>query len=269
MRWYADGDKYKDVLALVRKAVRLSEVLSSVEGLNKRFVYYLEAQGYIRPRKVRKARISRRDYSAEDLARIRDIWAYYSRGYTVQSAQQMVEQGRRLAAYALLTVPNRRWGETLALLAGRDGVREACIVYGESANAILRLAAPDEHEVYAILNELFDRAAVAGAPRILTVQETGSRPSPARATAGRARYLQAYVLIKVPAMLAGVVLEQLKAFAGVAEASVIYGETDIVARLVVQDQDELDDLVIDKIQGLPAVESTRTFLIVGRLHWRR
>ncbi len=81
--------------------------------------------------------------------------------------------------------------------------------------------------------------------------------------------MQAYLLIKVPAKHAGGVLEQLKEFSGVAEASVVYGETDIVARLEVADQDELDDLILGKIQGLPSVESTRTFLVVGRLHWRR
>ena len=64
-------------------------------------------------------------------------------------------------------------------------------------------------------------------------------------------------------------LEQLKEYPGVVEASVIYGETDIVARLEARDQDELDELIINQIQGLPAVESTRTFIVVGRLHWRR
>ncbi len=243
--------------------MRLSEVLAQVEGLNKRFVYYLEAQGYIRPRKIRKARISRRDYSAEDVARIRAVWAYYSRGYSVQSAQQLAAQGERLAAYVLLRVPERRWAETLALLHSLERVRAAAVVYGEEANFVLRLAAPEDHEVYAVLNEVFDRAAVAGVPRVLKVRESFAR------AAGRARDLQAYVLIKVPAKQAGGVLEQLKQFPGVAEAGVVYGETDIVARLAVDSQDELDDLILNQIQGLPAVESTRTFIVVGRLQWRR
>lgn len=250
--------------------MRLNEVLDRVEGLNKRFVYYLEAQGYIRPAKIRKERISRRDYSPEDLARIRDVWGYYRRGYTVQNAQQMVERGKELAAYVLLTVPDRRWAEIIDLLAAMERVQEASIVYGETANAVVRLSAPDDAEVYGVLNEVFDRAAVAGVPKILKVQTRFWREDEAtRETSGRLRGLQAYLLIKVPAKHAGGVLEQLRELPGVAEASVIYGETDIVARVVAGDQDEFDDLIINQIQGLPAVESTRTFIVVSRLHWRR
>jgi len=261
--------------------VRLGEVLAQVDGLNKRFVYYLEAQGYIQPAKVRKARISRRDYSPDDVARIRAIWAYYRRGYSVQSARDLVSQAERSAAYVLLAVPSRRWAKTLDVLAGLERVREASFVYGESADVVVRIAAPDDHEIFAVLNEVFDRAYVAGVPRILKVRESfvrepakpeppdGSAAEAGPGPAGRGRALQAYLLIKVPAKHAGGVLEQLKELPGVAEASVIYGETDIVARLAVRDQDELDDLVINQIQGLPAVESTRTFIVVGRMHWRR
>lgn len=248
-------------------------MLSQVDGLNKRFVYYLEAQGYIRPAKMRKARISRRDYSAEDVAKVRELWAYYSRGYSVQAAQEMVRQSARLTAYVLLAVPSRRWSRALEVLSGMDRVQEVSFVYGESADAIVRVAAPDEREVYAVLNEAFDQASVAGVPRILKVQESFVRqaaaPRPGEAKAEGETSMQAYLLIKVPAKHAGGVLEQLKEFPGVAEASVIYGETDIVARLSVKDQDELDDLVLSQVQGLPAVESTRTFIVVGRMYWRR
>ena len=81
--------------------------------------------------------------------------------------------------------------------------------------------------------------------------------------------MQAYVLIKVPAKHAGGVLEDLRQLRGIREASVIYGETDIVAHLEVRDQDELDDLILNRIQGLASVESTRTFIVVGRMHWRK
>ena len=61
-------------------------VVSAVDGLEKRFVHYLEAQGYIHPTKIQKARIARRDYSPADLERIRGIWRYYQRGISVQRA---------------------------------------------------------------------------------------------------------------------------------------------------------------------------------------
>lgn len=283
----------------VASTVRLSELLAQVAGLNKRFVYYLEAQGYIRPTKIRKARISRRDYSPEDVTRIRDIWTYYSRGYSVQSAEELVSQANRLAAYVLLVVPTGRWATTLDLLAKLERVREAAFVYGESADAIIRVAAPDDQEIYSVLIKVFDQAAIAGVPKIFKVKSGFTRdcqpgagpaptiepvepsktagnetsdqaarpaPSPGR---GERSGMQAFVLLKVPAKHAGGVLEELKALSGVEEASIIYGETDIIARVRAVDQDELDDLIINRIQGLAAVESTRTFLVVGKMHWRR
>lgn len=248
--------------------MQLGEVLAQIDGLNKRFVYYLEAQGYIHPTKVRKARISRRDYSPEDVERIRDVWAYYRRGYSVQGAEDLVRQSDRLAAYVFLAVPQSGWPATLDLVKGLPRVREAAFVYGQSADLVLRVAAPDDHEVLGVLNAIFDAAAIAGVPRILKVQ-SGFRDEGRTSEAGRRGGVQAYLLIKVPAKQAGGVLDQLRELPGVVEASVVYGETDIVARVAGRDQDELDDLILNRIQGLPMVESTRTFFIVGKMRWSR
>ena len=86
---------------------------------------------------------------------------------------------------------------------------------------------------------------------------------------GRRVGLRAYILIKVPAKQIDGIVEELKQFAGVIETSVIYGETDIVAHVLVDHQGDLDDLIMNKIQTLPAVESTRTFIAVGGTYWRR
>lgn len=252
--------------------MKLSEVLSEVEGLNKRFVYYLEAQGYIQPRKLRKERISRRDYSPTDLERIRGIWAYYRRGYSVQAAEAAARDTARITAWALLPVPTSRWAEALDLVKQSDRVQEASFVYGESADLVLRIAAPEESELFGVLNALFDRGVVAGVPQILKTKAgfqrgaDGGEPAAAR---GGGRGLQAYVLLKVPVKHAGGALEALRELPEVAEASVVYGETDIIARVVVPDQDSLDEVVLGRIQGLPMVESTRTFLVVGKMQWRR
>jgi DNA-binding Lrp family transcriptional regulator len=248
--------------------VQLGEVLARIDGLNKRFVYYLEAQGYIQPTKIRKARISRRDYSESDVERIRSVWEYYRRGYSVQGAEELAGQANRLAAYVLLAVPQSRWAATLELIRTLPKVREAAFVYGQSADLVLRVAAPDDHEILGVLNAIFDAAAIAGVPRILKVQ-SGFRLAPAADESVGRRGVQAYLLIKVPAKQAGGVLERLRGFPGVREASVVYGETDIVARVQASDQDELDDLILNQIQGLPTVESTRTFFVVGKLRWSR
>ena len=79
----------------------------------------------------------------------------------------------------------------------------------------------------------------------------------------------AYALIKVPAKHLDGVLERLRTFDGITEASVVYGESDIIAKLEVANQDELDELIIRRIQDLPQVEATRTFIAVGGMHWKR
>ncbi len=247
--------------------MQLSDLLSQVDGLNKRFVYYLEALGYIRPTKVAKARIARRDYSDVDLVRIRDIWSYYRRGYSIPAAREMVEQPERTTAYLLLASPSGRWSDALGVLRGNARVQEVAFVYGEATNVIVRVTAPDEPEIFSVLNEVFDRGDLMGAPTVLRISRVTAGRS--RADVGEGDGMQAYLLIKVPAKHAGGVLDTLRDIEGIAEASVVYGETDIVARVVARDQDELDDLIINRIQGVPAVESTRTFIVVGRMHWRR
>ncbi len=250
--------------------MKLSEVLSEVDGLNKRFVYYLEAQGYIQPRKLRKERISRRDYSPADLERIRGIWAYYRRGYSVQAAESAARETARLTAWALLPVPTSRWSEALELVRQLDRVQEASFVYGESADLVLRIAAPEESELFGVLNSLFDRGVVAGVPLILKTREGFQRDGAVYAPRDRGgRDLQAYVLLKVPVKHAGGALDALRELPEVVEASVVYGETDIIARVVVPDQDSLDEVVLGRIQGRPMGESTRTFLVVGKMQWRR
>jgi DNA-binding Lrp family transcriptional regulator len=65
------------------------------------------------------------------------------------------------------------------------------------------------------------------------------------------------------------VMEQLKAFKAIKEASTVYGESDVIARVETASQEELDELVMQKLHDIPAVESTRTFLVVKNLHWSR
>lgn len=240
-------------------------MLAAVPGCNKRFVYYLEAQGYISPRKLRKQRISRRDYSAEDVARIRRLWHYYRRGYALQAAQDLAERDERIFAYVLIPVLAARWEATLELLRGFDSVVEAGLIYGDAGDLLAKIHAADESEIYRVLDGVLEAAALGGMPRVLRGTGAGFR----RPTAGEGGAMQAYVLIRVPAKQIEEVLEALRTFPAVAEAAVIYGETDIIARIEAPDQDTLDEVVMRQIHDIPAVESTRTFIVVGKMHWRR
>ena len=246
--------------------MQLADVLTQVDGLNRRFVYYLESLGYIQPTRLPKSRIARRDYSEADVVRIRAIWDYYRRGFSVQAARDMAEGADRQAAYVLLSAPAGKWTEALQLLRDNPRVHEVAFVYGESLNIIARMSAPDETEVFSVLNSVFDRGDLVGSPIVLRTLAAFHQDASANAAGGT---MQAYLLLKVPAKHAGGVLDTLRDLAGVQEASVVYGETDIIARVEAPDQDQLDDLIINRIQGIPAVESTRTFIVVGRMHWHR
>lgn len=245
--------------------MKLGEVLQRVPGLEKRFVYYLEAQGDISPTRLPKARIARRDYRDADVRRIGRLWDYYRRGYSLASARDLVAGETGQVAYVLLQVDPRRWAEVVELLRGSERVREAAVVYAESADLIAKIEASRSEEVFEVLHEIFDRGLLLGPPTILRAQAGASSPAGAN---GRANML-AYVLIKVPAKHLDGVLERLRAFEGISEASVIYGETDIIAKLQVADQQALDNLIVRQIQGLEEVQSTRTFIAVGNMHWER
>ncbi|HEV2123444.1 MAG TPA: Lrp/AsnC ligand binding domain-containing protein, partial [Chloroflexota bacterium] len=81
--------------------------------------------------------------------------------------------------------------------------------------------------------------------------------------------IRAWVLIKVPAKHIGDLVEELRAYPGIVEASAIYGETDVIAKIEVASHPELDDLIVNRIQSIENVVSTRTFIGIGGLHWQR
>jgi DNA-binding Lrp family transcriptional regulator len=79
--------------------------------------------------------------------------------------------------------------------------------------------------------------------------------------------VSAYVLITVPAKRSGdlvnTLLDEFPQF--VREAEAVYGEADVIARIETSSIDMLHQLVMDKIQKLPNVTVTRTFLIIPNM----
>ncbi|HET7767650.1 MAG TPA: Lrp/AsnC ligand binding domain-containing protein [Chloroflexota bacterium] len=248
--------------------MRLQDVLAAVPGLEKRFVHYLEGQGYIRPTKLQKARIARRDYSEADVERIRAIWRYYQRGISIQRAWELVARPGADGAYVFFPVPAGRWGDAVQLLRGHDNVIEASAVYGETADVVAHLRAPHESDVYGVLDALFEASIISGLPQVLRHASEAMWHS-GQDEAGEDEVVRAWVLIKVPAKQLDGLVEQLRRFPGIVEASAIYGETDVIAKIEVPDSAALDELVVHKIQGIEVVESTRTFIGIGGLHWTR
>jgi DNA-binding Lrp family transcriptional regulator len=246
--------------------VRLADVLGQADGATKRFVHYLEARGHIQPRLIEKARIARRDYSDQDARRVAAIWTYHRRGVSVERAVALVDRGATAIAYVLFRVAPRRWGETLQLLRSFAAVQSAAIVYGEEADLIAELIAPDDGEVYAVLAAVMRAAAITSPPTILrTDASIIAEPS---AREGEST-MQAYVVVKASAKQVENTLERLRALDGIAEAAVVYGETDVICRVEVPDQERLDQLVMRELHEIPTVESTRTYIVVGGMSWRR
>lgn len=253
--------------------MELKDVLRQVPGLNKRLVYYLESQGYIRPTQVQKSRISRRDYSADDLRRINRFWLYYQRGFSVRSATDAVIRAEQSTVFAFLPVPARERRHVLERLREFDRVTEAAIIYGETGDLVARINAVDQRDAYDVLDRVFEEEGVAGIPLIwrvarnVLVRDRDHRETDHAHSAEDS--MLAYVLIKAPPKQVGGVIEELRQYPGIVEACALYGESDAIVKIDVRSQDALDDLVMNRIHSLPAVESTRTFIVVGGMHWER
>ena len=80
--------------------------------------------------------------------------------------------------------------------------------------------------------------------------------------------VSAFVLITVPAQKSGdvvsLLMEKYPEF--VVEAAAVYGEADVIAKVETPSVELLHELVMNKIQDLPNVRVTRTFIIIPQLH---
>lgn len=248
--------------------MELKHVLGQVPGLTKRFVYYLEAQGYIHPAKIQKKRIARRDYSEDDVRVIQEVWRFYQRGYAVQKAHALATRVDRTIAYVAFGAPVRRWPEVMTILRSFREVVEATPVYGDRWDIFVKTDTTDPSDVYQNLAPALAEAGITAMPLMLRAREYYVRDREDNVTHSESEVV-AYVLMTVPSKDIEEVVEDLKAFPEVLEVSVIYGESDIVAKIAVENTRELDRLVMEKIHSLEAIESTRTFITVSGLRWTR
>ena len=246
----------------------LKHVLQQAPGVNRRFIYYLEAQGYISPAKLPKKRISRRDYSEHDLRVVRETWKYYRQGFSLQAAYDLGVKRERQVAYVGLRVGAKSQRAVLQRLLEVPEALEAGVVYADTADLLVKMATPRESDLYEALAPLLLDAGVAGLPSIWRVRDRFTKAAGSRSEEGKTG-MMAYLMLKVPGKGVDEVMAALQGMEGVVEASTVYGESDIIVRIQVPSQDALDSLVMNEIHGIPAVESTRTYLVVGGMHWER
>jgi DNA-binding Lrp family transcriptional regulator len=248
--------------------MELKQVLAQVPGLNRRFIYYLEARGYIRPAQIQKRRIARRDFSHDDLAAIRDMWRYYKRGYALKAAYELATTTQRVVTYVGARVAERGMAVLAERLKDYPQILEVAAVHGADIDMLIKAETPNAEEAYHLLVPLMAETDITGLPQVLLGEESirrDAKPKDRKGTKG----MLAYILMKVPVKNVAEVMDQLKALEPVLEASTVYGESDIVAKVEVEDQEHLDTLIMEQVHAIPAVESTRTFVVIRRLHWSR
>jgi len=73
----------------------------------------------------------------------------------------------------------------------------------------------------------------------------------------------AFVLIEVPATRSGGVTEASRGIQGVVEAWAVFGTYDVIAKIEARNLSELEDIVMNKIQRLPQVKTTRTLITLS------
>jgi len=81
--------------------------------------------------------------------------------------------------------------------------------------------------------------------------------------------ITAFVLITVPSKRSGEVVESLRKHPEVQEAAAVYGDTDVIIKVQAQSLVEIDRVIMDGIQADPDVKTTRTYLVIEKLHWKR
>jgi DNA-binding transcriptional MerR regulator len=81
--------------------VKTSEILEKIK-IPRHKLYYLEQKGYVMPKRIPMGDLEAREYSEEDLIKIRLIWKYLQKGFKhkvayAKAVQEMVELHQRVS----------------------------------------------------------------------------------------------------------------------------------------------------------------------------
>ena len=67
--------------------MKTAEILKKVD-IPRHKLYYLEQKGYIAPKRIPMGDLESREYSEEDILKIKLIWKYLKRGFKHKTAYQ-------------------------------------------------------------------------------------------------------------------------------------------------------------------------------------
>lgn len=68
--------------------MKTSEILHEID-IPRHKLYYLEQKGYVTPKRIPMGDLEAREYSREDLLKIKFIWKYLSKGFKHKVAYEM------------------------------------------------------------------------------------------------------------------------------------------------------------------------------------
>ena len=71
--------------------MKTAEILKKVD-IPRHKLYYLEQKGYITPKRIPMGDLESREYSEEDILKIRLIWKYLKRGFKHKTAYQKANE---------------------------------------------------------------------------------------------------------------------------------------------------------------------------------
>lgn len=243
-------------------------MLQQVPGAQRRFVYYLESQGYIQPKKLPKQKIARREYSERDLQVIRETWRYYHRGFSLHTAYELGVQRERVICYVGFWAPKDRIREAVARLQEVPEVVEVAAVYADTMNILVKTSTGQVADLYTALSPVLAQEGVTGMPGVWHVTGRYERRGKRKGKGGKSG-MMAYLLLKVPGKDVHEFLDALKKMPEMLEIGTVYGESDVIARVETADQEALDELVMERLHGLAAVETTRTYIVISNMYWAR
>ena len=81
--------------------------------------------------------------------------------------------------------------------------------------------------------------------------------------------ITAFVLVTVSTKRVAEVIEALRKYPQVQEAAAVHGDTDIIVKVQADSLMEIDMVIMDNIQGNADVKTTRTYLVMEKLHWKK
>ena len=252
--------------------MRIREILLTIPGITNRFIYYLEQQGYIQPEKQPQGKRDLRNYSLEDYGVIERTWHYHRIDKLPPKVAYEKALKKEITYFYLIgRIDARSLQNEINEFRDIHEIKTLFTLY-EDKDLLLELRAPEDDIIHvdSIIRRSLHFIPKTGNITTYKVKKTVWSDLSER----RNEYMLAWVLIRIPAKHSGGVVEKLKKLKkdGIKGAWTLYGEMDVLVRIEVESKNALDDLIMNKIQGITEVEYTITYLTVDSLpnmYWEK